>query len=176
LQQDISAQGLLLSEWPEGTASRAAHFSLRQRLEVGLVQALVLVECPQQSAALHTAELGWAQGIPLWVVPADAGRSSAAGSNRLLARGGTPLLDPADLVKHLGSGPRSKPVRPPMPRAYATLLQREAALMGALGQGATLEQLCHSLRLSPVGISQRLLQLELAGLVRSAPGLWWHPC
>ncbi|MHA3961699.1 DNA-processing protein DprA [Synechococcus sp. LTW-G] len=176
LQQDISAQGLLLSEWPEGTASRAAHFGLRQRLEVGLVQALVLIECPQQSAALHAAELGWAQGIPLWVVPADAGRSTAAGSNRLLARGATPLLDPADLVKHLGCGPRSKPVRPPMPRAHATLMQREAALMGALGQGATLEQLCHSLRLSPVGISQRLLQLELAGLVRSAPGLWWHPC
>ena len=56
------------------------------------------------------------------------------------------------------------------------MLQREAALMGALGQGATLEQLCHSLRLSPVGISHRLLLLELAGLVRSAPGLWWHPC
>ena len=175
LQQGISTQGLLLSEWPEGTASRAAQFSLRQRLVVGLVQALVLVECPLESAALHTAELGWAQGIPLWVVPADAGRSSAAGSNRLLAKGGTALLDPADLVNQLGSGPRRKPNRPPMPRAHAALLRREAALMGALGQGATLEQLCHSLRLSPVGISQRLLQLELAGLVRSAPGLWWHP-
>ena len=175
LQQGISTQGLSLSEWPEGTASRAAQFSLRQRLVVGLVQALVLVECPLESAALHTAELGWAQGIPLWVVPADAGRSSAAGSNRLLAKGGTALLDPADLVNQLGSGPRRKPNRPPMPRAHAALLRREAALMGALGQGATLEQLCHSLRLSPVGISQRLLQLELAGLVRSAPGLWWHP-
>jgi len=175
LQQGISTQGLSLSEWPEGTASRAAQFSLRQRLVVGLVQALVLVECPLDSAALHTAELGWAQGIPLWVVPADAGRSSAAGSNRLLAKGGTALLDPADLVNQLGSGPRRKPNRPPMPRAHAALLRREAALMGALGQGATLEQLCHSLRLSPVGISQRLLQLELAGLVRSAPGLWWHP-
>ena len=175
LQQGISTQGLSLSEWPEGTASRAAQFSLRQRLVVGLVQALVLVECPLESAALHTAELGWAQGIPLWVVPADAGRSSAAGSNRLLAKGGTALLDPADLVNQLGSGPRRKPNRPPMPTAHAALLRREAALMGALGQGATLEQLCHSLRLSPVGISQRLLQLELAGLVRSAPGLWWHP-
>ena len=39
-----------------------------------------------------------------------------------------------------------------------------------------LEQLCRSLRQSPTGISQRLLKLELAGLVRSAPGLWWHPC
>jgi len=175
LQQGISTQGLSLSEWPEGTASRAAQFSLRQRLVVGLVQALVLVECPLQSAALHTAELGWAQGIPLWVVPADAGRSSAAGSNRLLAKGGTALLDPADLVNQLGSGPRRKPNRPSIPRAHAALLRREAALMGALGQGATLEQLCHSLRLSPVGISQRLMQLVLAGLVRSAPGLWWHP-
>jgi hypothetical protein len=25
-------------------------------------------------------------------------------------------------------------------------------------------------------LSERLLRLELAGLLRSEPGLWWRPC
>ena len=58
----------------------------------------------------------------------------------------------------------------------ADLQSREAALLAALGQGASLEQLCRSLHESPIGLSQGLLKLELAGLVRSALGLWWHPC
>ena len=175
LQKQISAEGLLISEWPKGTAVRAAHFSLRKRLETGLVQAMVLVECPLQSTALKTAQLGWAQGIPLWVIPADAGRSSAAGSNRLLGQGATPLLLPSDLLNQLGTGPLAVSGERSTAQEHAGLLSRQAKLMAALGQGASLEQLCRSLRLDPGQISQGLLQLEMAGLVRSAPGLWWHP-
>ena len=52
---------------------------------------------------------------------------------------------------------------------------RLAALLAALGAGACLDQLCERLRQSPKRLSERLLQLELAGLVRGEPGLWWRP-
>jgi DNA processing protein len=52
---------------------------------------------------------------------------------------------------------------------------REAALLAALGRGASLEQLCERLRQTPGVLSKRLLQLELAGLLRAEPGLWWRP-
>ncbi len=105
LQQQVARQGLLLSEWPVGAPVRPGHFASRNRLQVALATALVLVECPLASGALHSADLAWAQGLPLWVVPADAARLSALGSNRLLARGATPLLTPADLIDQLGPGP-----------------------------------------------------------------------
>ena len=84
MQRQIGSEGLLISEWPQGTKARSGHFALRKRLELGLVEAVVLVECPLESKALKTAHLAWQQGLPIWVVPADAGRSSADGSNRLL--------------------------------------------------------------------------------------------
>ena len=176
MEQQIAAEGLVITEWPQGTKARSGHFALRRRLELGLIQAVVLIECPLQSTALKTAQLAWKQGLPIWVVPADAGRSSAAGSNRLLGQGAAPLLVPAEFLKQLGQGPLPTPSHRAMAPKSAVLQGREAVLLAALGQGASLEQLCRSLRQSPSGISQRLLKLELAGLVRSAPGLWWHPC
>ena len=176
LQATVAEQGVLVSELPEGTPGRAGHFALRNRLQVGLAQALVLVECPANSGALHSAELAWELGMPIWVVPADAGRISAAGSNRWLQQGATPLLNPSDLTTSLGAGPLRPPRSSTATPAAAPLLQREAALLAALGAGASLDQLCDRLRLAPGVISERLLRLELAGVLRSEPGLWWRPC
>ena len=175
LQQRVADAGLLVSEQPAGTAIRAAHFALRNRLQVALVEAVVLVECPRQSGALHSANQAWSEGIPLWVVPGDASRVSAAGSNAWLSKGASILLDPADLIRSLGTGPlRQAPER--SQGNSAVLQRREAALLAALGPGASLEQLCERLRQGPAALSERLLSLELEGVVRSEPGLWWRPC
>jgi DNA processing protein len=56
------------------------------------------------------------------------------------------------------------------------MAQKEAALLAAIGPGASLEQLCWRLRQGPEQLGRRLLSLELAGLLRSEPGLWWRPC
>jgi DNA processing protein len=176
LQAAVAEQGLLVSELAVGTPGRAGHFALRNRLQVGLAQALVLVECPASSGALHSAQLAWELGMPIWVVPADAGRISAAGSNRWLGKGATPLINPADLINSLGPGPLRQARSSSASPSAAPLLQREAALLAALGAGASLDQLCDRLRLAPAVISERLLRLELAGVLRSEPGLWWRPC
>ena len=105
LQAQVAEAGLLITEHPPGTPVRPGHFACRNRLQVALAQAVVVVECPEQSGALHSASLAWDQGLPLWAVPADAGKLSAAGSNRLLACGASVLLDPEALVRQLGPGP-----------------------------------------------------------------------
>ena len=174
LQEQVGSEGLLLSEQAPGTAVRAGHFAARNRLQVALAGAVVLVECPHGSGALHSARLAWDTGTPLWVVPADVGRFSAAGSNSWLAQGASALLDPADLIRSLGPGPLHAAGEASQPGGQR-LIEREAALLAALGAGASLDQLCQRLRQEPGRISERLLQLEMAGLVCSQPGLWWQP-
>ena len=176
LQAAVGEQGLLVSELAHGTPGRPGHFALRNRLQVGLAQALVLVECPESSGALHSATIAWELGMPIWVVPADASKFSAAGSNRWLGQGATPLLSPADLLSSLGAGPLMARAAAEPTAEHGALQLREAALLGAMGAGASLDQLCDRLRLSPAVLSERLLRLELAGLLRSEPGLWWRPC
>lgn len=176
LQGQVGQKGLLISEQPPGAPVLRGHFVSRNRLLVALARAVVVVECPRVSGALHSAELAWNQELPLWVVPADAARQSAAGSNRLLARGATPLLDPVDLIAQLGPGPLASPAAPAENGTPTlSLSASQAALLQAVGGGASLEQLCLALEASPSQLAPRLLQLELAGHLRAEPGLHWRP-
>ncbi len=173
LQRRVAAEGLLLTEQPLGAAVQPGHFAARNRLQVALARALVVVECPEASGALHSARIAWDQALPIWAVPADAGKRSAAGSNRLLSGMASPLLDPADLVRQLGPGPLQAPVAAPggSPAAGA----QDPELLEAMGCGASLEQLCLALDQPVAAVSTRLLALELAGAVRAQPGLCWRP-
>ncbi|MCP9773672.1 DNA-protecting protein DprA [Synechococcus sp. Tobar12-5m-g] len=176
LQTEVGARGLLLTEQAPGAAVQRGNFAARNRLLVALSQAVVVVECPHGSGALHSADLAWQEGLPLWVVPGDAGKASAAGSNRLLVRGATPLLEPADLISQLGHGPLAAAAAAgcPSPPAAAGSAS-DQVLLAALGAGASLEQLGGSLGLPVVELSSRLLRLELAGRIRAEPGLCWRP-
>ena len=139
LQQRVARQGLLVSELPAGAAVQPGHFAARNRLQVALAKAVVVVECPTASGALHSARLAWDHGLPVWVVPADAGKVSASGSNRLLQQGATALLDPADLIKELGPGPllqQGQLLTPPPPAHPGNIQIRKAARAAAPGPGA----------------------------------------
>lgn len=181
LQQAVGQSGLLISESSPGARVLPGHFAARNRLQVALARAIVVVECPESSGALHSASMAWQQGLPLWVVPADAGKASALGSNRLLTQGATPLVDPADLLAELGDGPLLPP-RQTAPAAIAGLASarlapqgNEAALLQAVGAGASLEQLCLRLQQDPADLMAPLLELELAGVLRAEAGLCWSP-
>jgi DNA processing protein len=177
LQRQVGERGLLVSEWAADARTHPGHFASRNRLLVALAAAVVVVECPSGSGALHSAELAWSQGLPLWSVPADSDRPSAQGSNRLLVRGATPLLQPADLTDQLGPGPLSRAHHPQgagQPARWASLPGREARLLSALGKGASLEQLSTTWADSTPSLLSSLLQLELAGLVEAEPGLRWR--
>ena len=183
LQAQVGTQGLLVSELPPGCRVQAGHFASRNRLQVALAAALVVVECPERSGALLSAELAWKHELPIWVVPADAGKISAMGSNRLLVQGATPLLSPADLIASIGEGPlkSASRARPSAPLAAArplgsatSLASKRQALLGALGSGSNLEQLSLDLGWSCQDITAGLLELELAGLVLAQPGLRWR--
>ena len=174
LQQRVVAEGLLLTEQPPGAPVQPGHFAARNRLQVALAQALVVVECPEASGALHSARLAWDLGLPIWVVPADAGKRSAAGSNRLLGTIASPLLDPQDLIGHLGPGPLHRAV-PVAREAVAEPRGADPELLDAVGSGASLEQLCLALDQPAAAVSARLLALELAGALRAQPGLCWQP-
>lgn len=180
LQQAVAARGLLITEQPPGASVQRGHFAARNRLQVALATAVVVIECPFKSGALHSAALAWEQGLPLWVVPADAAKVSAQGSNRLLLQGATPLLQPGDLVRQLGPGPliqaqsQAEEAAALAPCRVGALPEPQRRLLAALGSGASLERLCQVLGEPPAHLSSLLLDLELAGLISAEPGLYWR--
>ena len=59
-----------------------------------MASALVVVECPERSGALISAQLATQLQCPVWVIPADASRWSAPDSNSLLQGEASDFVEP----------------------------------------------------------------------------------
>lgn len=106
LQERIAEQGLLMSEFPPGSTGHAGAFPQRNRLIAALADVTVIVEAPERSGALHTANYAADLGRSLGVVPNAIDVPSAKGSNALLRDGiANPILEVADVFALLGMTP-----------------------------------------------------------------------
>ena len=173
LQASIGERGLLLTEQAPAAPVRRGHFAARNRLLVALSCAVVVVECPERSGALITARCAVEQQCPVWVVPGDAGRRSARGSNALLLDKAAPLLSPKQLIHHLGDGPLPAPS--PEMQDCAAASHGDQTLLAAIGHGASLEELSRVLNRPAAHLAKDLLALELAGRVLCESGHRWRP-
>lgn len=91
--------GCLLSEYPPGDAPLGWHFPQRNRIISGISNAVLVVEAPQRSGALKTAEHARRQGRDVFAVPANMGNDNFVGSNTLLEEGATAALSGWRIVR-----------------------------------------------------------------------------
>lgn len=109
----LEAGGAIVTEYPPGTRPDAWRFPYRNRVIVGMAQAVVVVEAAVTGGALITASLAMESGVPVFAVPGDVGRKAAEGTNRLIRDGAHPVLEPEDLLEELSLvlGPRRADTR-----------------------------------------------------------------
>lgn len=69
----VETGGLIVSEYPPGRAPAKHHFPARNRIVVGMSDAVVLVQAPERSGALISAELAHDIGIDVLVHVAGSG-------------------------------------------------------------------------------------------------------
>ena len=87
LYRDLALTGALVSPYPPGTEPARHHFPSRNRILSGLSAATLVVEAPERSGALITAERALEQGRDLYAVPGPIFAPASAGCNRLLREG-----------------------------------------------------------------------------------------
>ena len=84
---DTEKYGCILSEFPPGTPPYGWNFPKRNRIISGLSCGVLVVEAPEKSGALSTANHALEHGRDVFVVPANIDVPTAVGSNRLLREG-----------------------------------------------------------------------------------------
>ncbi len=98
LMEQIIEHGMVISEHPPGTQVHPSHFLPRNRIITGLSYGTLVVEAPQRSGAINSANWTAQQGRELFVVPGDVTRVTAKGSNQLMVEGALPVLRAEDIT------------------------------------------------------------------------------
>lgn len=171
LARDIAVQGLVMSEYPPGTAPLAFHFPMRNRLISGLSLAVVVIEASEQSGSLITAACALEQGRDVMAVPGNVLSGRNRGAHALI-RDGAKIVECADdIVQELrwpcgASGPSAQTSNASAPTTSGDPLLQ---LMRA-GEAYDLDGLAASAGVDGVRLLPRLLELELQGRVQRVEG------
>jgi DNA processing protein len=166
LSRRMEEEGLVVSEYEAGVEPAPWRFPARNRIIAGLCEAVVVVEARERSGALITADFALEEGREVFAVPGEITSALSAGSNALLKLGAAPLTGSDDVLDALGIDRATAQVDPEVSEAA----QRVLALVrdGA----AAADDLTVRASLDAGSVSVALTELELAGLVAAADGVY----
>ncbi len=99
----IADRGCLVSEFPPGAPPLKYHFPQRNRIIAGLARAVLVVEAPEKSGALNTAQHALEGGKEVLAVPGPIHNPTSAGTNRLIQDGAALVTSVADILHILES-------------------------------------------------------------------------
>ena len=103
LFQDVASYGCILSEFAPGTQPAKWTFPKRNRIISGLSNGVLVVEAPEGSGALITANYALEQGRDVFVVPGNIDQPGFVGSHRLLRDGATLVSSGWDILSEYAS-------------------------------------------------------------------------
>jgi DNA processing protein len=167
LAAEISARGLLLSEFPLGTSAVTHNFPRRNRLISGLSRGCLVVEAALASGSLITARAAAEQGREVFAIPGSIHSPLSKGCHALLKAGARLVESADDVLSELPGfrqgGYASTAAAAPVPEA--------AGLLAHMGHDPVdVDSLCMRAGLSSEQVSSELLRLELDGRVAALPG------
>ena len=174
LAHDIALQGLLISEYPLGTAPLAHHFPKRNRLIAALGLGTLVVEAALKSGSLITAKMALELGREVLAIPGSIHATQSHGCHALIRQGAKLVENAQDVLEELQLAPQQQV------NLFAEALganddtpsdSTEHPLLAHMGYApVSLDALQARCGMDTATLQAQLLTLELDGAIGRLPG------
>lgn len=156
-EEIVRKNGLVISEYPDGSQTYKSNFVARNRIIAGLSKASIIIEAPFGSGALITADFALDYNREVFAVPGPINAPNSAGPNNLIKQGARPLLSAADILEIFNMLPL-----PPQTKAL-DLSAEQIKIINALSENSlNLSEIIEKTNLDAATVSKNLTMLELA--------------
>jgi DNA processing protein len=174
LAAEITASGVVVSEYPPGTPVRARRFPERNRIIAGLSLGTLVVEAARRSGSLITARHATECGREVFAVPGSIHSPLSRGCHWLLRNGAMLVEESSEVLVELFPLLERESISRPAPTSVASTRCDDpmyAKLVKSLGFAPVrVEDLLAGSGLTAAELSSMLLLLELEGHVEALPG------
>lgn len=172
-QEILKKGGALVSENEPDYEAHAYDFPARNRIMVGLADAVLMVEAGPQSGSLISAKYAGEYNRELLCIPHRIGDPHGYGAEVFLRIGATLVTKPEHILEALQI-PLAEP-EVVFDRVRATLNQTELTLFDLLQTPRSRDELIRMNQTMPSHeLLTALMSLELKGLAQEKFGLWRH--
>ncbi len=173
LAHRICRHGLIVSEFPLGTAPLAQNFPNRNRVIAGLACGTLVVEAALSSGSLMTARLASEQGKEVFAIAGSIHSPQSRGCRALIRQGAKQVESVTDILQELPLSRTTVSIAHTAAQARVTPLNdpKEPWLLGELGfDRVSLDALAARTGYSVAALQVQLLELELEGRIARLPG------
>lgn len=108
IQESIQKNGLLISEYKDGTYPRPYNFPIRNRIIAALARFVVVVEAKERSGSLITAEICAEQGKEVFAIPGCITSKNSFGTNKLVRDGASIVVSIDEIFRANGFSKKNK--------------------------------------------------------------------
>lgn len=161
--------GGMLSEYAPETPSHVGYFPARNRLMVGLADAVLVIEAGNKSGTLITARLASEYNRDLLCIPHRIGDPHAFGPHLFIRLGAALVSEPLHILEALGIPPRESAAGGATP---GDLEDAELVIWNMLEEAKTRDEILRSAGVPAGEALTALVALELRGLIKEEFGAW----
>ncbi len=170
----IEIGGALVSEYEKDTPALRHHFIARNRIVAGLSLGVIVIEAPQKSGALITAEFARKETRIVCAIPGSPFSSAARGGNNLIKKGAHLVEGAKDVLEILQKETLFFPIKKLYPQRAFSLggfSVQEATIITCLEEGQIhIDKLAQKTKVEVPALLSLLIELELKGMVQNIGG------
>ena len=165
----LSKGGGMLSEYEPQTPSHVRYFPERNRLMVGIANAVLVIEAGQKSGTLITARLASEYNRDLLCIPHRIGDPHAFGPHLFIRLGAALVTEPLHILEALSIPPRESAACGIAPN---DLEDAELTVWNMLAEPLTRDEILRASSANAGETLTALVALELRGLAKEEFGAW----